>query len=167
MLIGSEYDIYVKMVINVSGFFTDEFCKLLDDKVEEIMMFVVGVYLMFLVYYCLSDFGFIILKIKDGRVVFVFSWLGACIVGIIDIKCDVMMMLLVMKDEVDFILELIVFYLKVEMCCFDILSVWSGIRLFAVDSGVKNIENMFRDYVIVVEKDGMVIVIGGKWMIYR
>ena len=167
MLTGSEYDIYAKTVINASGPFTDELRKLSDDKAEEIMMPAAGAHLTLPAYYCPSDLGLIIPKTKDGRVVFVLPWLGACIAGTTDTKCDVTMTPSATKDEVDFILESIAPYLKVETRRSDILSAWSGIRPLAADPGAKNTENMSRDHVIAVEKDGMVTVTGGKWTTYR
>ena len=167
MLNGNEYDVYAKVIINASGPFTDELRKMSNDSADHIMMPSAGAHLTLPAYYCPSDMGLIIPKTKDGRVVFVLPWLGACVAGTTDTKCDVTMTPSATKDEVDFILESIAPYLKVETRRSDILSAWSGIRPLAADPGAKNTENMSRDHVIAVEKDGMVTVTGGKWTTYR
>ena len=53
---------------------------------------------------------------------------GRCIAGTTDSKCDVTMTPSPTKDEVEFILESIAPYLKVDARRSDILSAWSGIR---------------------------------------
>ena len=167
VLTGGEYDIYAKAVINASGPFTDELRRLSNEEAAEIMMPSAGVHLTLPAYYCPNDLGLIIPKTKDGRVVFMLPWLGACIAGTTDSKCDVTMTPSPTKYEVEFILESIAPYLKVDARRSDILSAWSGIRPLAADPGAKNTENMSRDHVIAVEKDGMVTVTGGKWTTYR
>lgn len=167
MLTGSEYDVYGKTVINASGPFTDEVRKLSNDEADGIMTPSAGAHLTLPAYYCPSDLGLIIPKTKDGRVVFVLPWLGACIAGTTDTKCDVSMTPAATRDETEFILESIAPYLQVEARKSDILSAWSGIRPLAADPAAKNTENMSRDHVIAVEKDGMVTITGGKWTTYR
>ena len=167
MLTGSEYDVYAKVVINASGPFTDEIRKLSDNEAQKIMTPAAGTHLTLPAYYCPSDLGMIIPKTKDGRVVFVLPWLGACVAGTTDTLSEVTMTPSATKDEIDFILESIAPFLKVEARRADILSAWSGIRPLAADPGAKNTENMSRDHVIAVEKDGMVTVTGGKWTTYR
>lgn len=167
MLTGSEYDVYGKTVINASGPFTDEVRKLSNDEADGIMTPSAGAHLTLPAYYCPSDLGLIIPKTKDGRVVFVLPWLGACIAGTTDTKCDVSMIPAATRDETEFILESIAPYLQVEARKSDILSAWSGIRPLAADPAAKNTENMSRDHVIAVEKDSMVTITGGKWTTYR
>lgn len=167
MLTGNEFDVYAKTIINASGPFTDELRKMSDSKANGIMMPSAGAHITLPAYYCPSDMGLIVPKTKDGRVVFLLPWLGACIAGTTDKQCDVTMTPKATKEEVDFILESIAPYLKVDTRKSDILSVWSGIRPLASDPSAGDTENMSRDHIIAVEKDGMVTITGGKWTTYR
>ncbi len=49
----------------------------------------------------------------------------------------------------------------------DVLSAWSGIRPLASDPTKGNTENLTRDHVVAEERDGTVLVTGGKWTTYR
>lgn len=59
-------------------------------------------------------------------------------------------------------------YFIVKVWRFDVMLVWSGIWFLVMDFNVKDIDMVLilRDYVVCVDFNGLVIVIGGKWMIY-
>jgi len=167
MLNGNEFDVYAKTIINASGPFTDDVRKMSDENAKGIMMPSAGAHITLPAYYCPNGMGLIVPKTKDGRVVFLLPWLGACIAGTTDKKCDVTMTPQATTDEVEFILDSIAPYLNVDTRKSDILSVWSGIRPLASNPSAGSTENMSRDHVIAVEKGGMVTVTGGKWTTYR
>lgn len=60
-------------------------------------------------------------------------------------------------------------YFIVKVWRLDVMLVWSGICFLVIDLNVKDIDIVFIfwDYVVCVDFDGLVIVIGGKWIIYR
>lgn len=66
VFIGQEFDVRVKCVINVMGFFMDFVCKMDDKDVVVICQLSVGVYIVMFGYYSFESMGFFDLVISDG-----------------------------------------------------------------------------------------------------
>lgn len=71
------------------------------------------------------------------------------------------------EDEIQFILDAISDYLTVKVRRSDVKSAWSGIRPLAVDPSAEDTQSALRDHIVLVDKDGLITITGGKWTTYR
>ncbi|CAD7700818.1 unnamed protein product [Ostreobium quekettii] len=162
-----ECQVFAKSIINATGPFADAVRHLSMPDAENMIMPSAGVHVTLPDYYSPDDFGMIVPKTKDGRIVFMLPWLDHTIAGTTDSSSEITMRPRASEAEVQFILDAIADYLTVQVRRSDVLSAWSGIRPLAIDPDAKSTASASRDHVVVQGEDGMVTVCGGKWTTYR
>nr|CAD1835767.1 unnamed protein product [Ananas comosus var. bracteatus] len=106
-------------------------------------------------------------KTKDGRIAFLLPWLGKTVAGTTDSSTTITMLPEPREDEIQFILDAISDYLKIQVRRSDILSAWSGIRPLVTDPSAKDTGSISRDHVVLEDYLGLVTITGGKWTTYR
>ncbi|EAN90136.1 putative mitochondrial glycerol-3-phosphate dehydrogenase (FAD-dependent), mitochondrial [Trypanosoma cruzi] len=163
-----KFTVYSRTVLNAGGPFSEEVQKLMEDKNTLSIVPSSGTHIVIEPKYCPKE-GATVFPSTDGRVVFGVSWLGGCIVGTTDNKCEVTEDVRPSEADVRFLLDSMEDYVgKVPREA--VLSAWSGIRpLATLNGGSENsTQNMVREHMIAVDKDRLILsVTGGKWTTYR
>ncbi|OAY78493.1 Glycerol-3-phosphate dehydrogenase SDP6, mitochondrial [Ananas comosus] len=126
-----------------------------------------GVHIVLPDYYSPEGMGLIVPKTKDGRIAFLLPWLGKTVAGTTDSSTTITMLPEPREDEIQFILDAISDYLKIQVRRSDILSAWSGIRPLVTDPSAKDTGSISRDHVVLDDYLGLVTITGGKWTTYR
>ncbi len=161
-----EYRLHAKAVINATGVFSDDICKMDDTNSPKIVRPSQGIHLVFK-NILKGKQAVIIPKTTDKRVLFLIPWYNHTLVGTTDTEVDrVMYEPEHLESEVDFLLENTSKYLKKALTKDDILSVFSGLRPL-VSKKEKSTAELSRDHMIKLSKSGLLTIIGGKWTTYR
>src|SRR5690606_1307699 len=115
-----------------------------------------------------GDKAILIPKTDDGRVLFVVPWNGRTIVGTTDTpRDDLPLDPPALPAEVDFILSTATRYLSRKPTRADVTSVWAGLRPLVKATGEAATKKLSREHTILVSRNGLVTVTGGKWTTYR
>jgi len=161
-----EYRLHAKVVINATGVFSDEICKMDDINSPKILSTSQGIHLVFKDL-LKSKQAVIIPRTTDKRLLFLIPWYNHTLVGTTDTEVDrVMYEPIPLESEVDFLLENASKYLKRALTKNDILSVFSGLRPL-VSKKEKSAAELSREHAIRLSKSNLVTIIGGKWTTYR
>jgi len=166
---GEEFDIYAKVVVNATGPFTDNVRHMENKDANPMIVPSAGVHITLPSFYSADGMGLIVPKTKDGRVVFMLPWLGATIAGTTDSSTKITALPEPHEEEVNFILDALSDYLRLEVRKDDVLSAWSGIRPLAVnpDQDVGSTQNILREHAVHVSPEQVVTITGGKWTTQR
>ncbi|KAG5499750.1 hypothetical protein GH5_03884 [Leishmania sp. Ghana 2012 LV757] len=166
------FEVYSKSIINAGGPFSGEVEKLAKGADRQLDMFPAsGTHIVIDRKYCPKEREAMVVPSNDGRVVFAIPWLGGCLLGTTDHKCDVQSNPRTPQADVDFLLANIkpfVGYVPPE----EVQSAWTGIRPLAVPKEQKlkggGTQNIVREHVIAVDPHShMLNITGGKWTTYR
>ena len=115
-----------------------------------------------------GNFGILVPKTSDGRVLFAVPWQDHVIIGTTDTVVDnPSFNPESTKEEIDFILENVKNYLELYPKRDNIKSVFVGLRPLVANNSNSKSKDLSRKHKIIVSKSGMVSVIGGKWTTYR
>ncbi|KAL4191738.1 hypothetical protein AMTRI_Chr07g31360 [Amborella trichopoda] len=166
-LTGKEFDVHTKVIVNATGPFSDAVRKMADNDARDMICPSSGTHVVLPDYYSSQRMGLIVPKTKDGRVIFVLPWQGKTLVGTTDRHSPLSNLPEPHEEEIDFILQAISDYLKIEVRHSDVLSAWSGIRPLATDPSAKDTASIRRDHIICVDCPGLITIAGGKWTTYR
>jgi len=164
---GKQFDVYAKTVVNATGPFVDAVREMDEKEAAKMITPSAGVHLVLPDYYSPKEYGLIVPRTKDGRVLFVLPWLDHTIVGTTDSKTDITMRPKPKEEEINFIIDEIKDLLTVDVRRSDVLSAWSGIRPLASDPNADDTASISRDHIITTDRSGLVTVSGGKWTTYR
>ncbi len=166
-----EIRIKAKVFLNCTGPWAD-FTRLAADSTEEIRMKPSkGVHIVFSNDFIRSSDALLIPETSDGRVVFVKPLDSKIMAGTTDTaynELDSEPMLL--KSEVDYILETLQPYLRKMPSPADITAGFAGVRplLAAKSINRKDTKSLLRDHEVEFDQNsGLVSLLGGKWTTYR
>ncbi|RNE98955.1 glycerol-3-phosphate dehydrogenase (FAD-dependent), mitochondrial [Trypanosoma rangeli] len=163
-----KFTVYSKTVLNAGGPFSEEVQKLVANKNKIRIMPSSGTHIVIEPRYCPREGG-MVFPSSDGRVVFGVSWLGGCLVGTTDNRCEVTEDVRAPEADVRFLIDSVEEYVgKVPREA--VLSAWCGIRPLAVteDASGDSTQNIVREHMVSVDKEHqMISVTGGKWTTYR
>ena len=166
---GKTYEIHSRAVLNATGVFVDDICKMDDPQARELVRVSQGVHLVLDKSFIPGDYAIMIPKTRDGRVLFAVPWHDKVVVGTTDIqkeKAELEPMAL--DEEIDFILETAGRFLVKPPTRKDVKSVFAGLRpLAAPQKEGKNTKEISRGHIIKVADSGLVTITGGKWTTYR
>ncbi|EDO07660.1 putative FAD-dependent glycerol-3-phosphate dehydrogenase [Babesia bovis T2Bo] len=172
-LTGDTFDVRAKAVVNCSGPFAEKVRQIGNPDGSENMLHSRGTHIVLPATYSPTQFGMVIPKTTDGRVLFTLPWRGQTLVGTTDNKDDLQWNPLPKKSDVDFICKDAAIYMNCseESLRRDIKSVWSGLRplLKGLDGqpDSEKTDSLSRGHVIHVDRQNLVNVYGGKWTICR
>jgi glycerol-3-phosphate dehydrogenase len=162
---GAEFTIRARQVLNATGPWVDQICRLAGDSSGPHLKPTKGVHLV------APDRGltsaFLLLHPADGRVFFVIPWLGKTLIGTtdtLDAGCpDVVP---ITSDDSAYLLEGHNHYFSPPLSESAILGRFAGLRPL-LRSNSDDPASMTRDFRLIASPSGLLSVAGGKYTTYR
>jgi glycerol-3-phosphate dehydrogenase len=165
---GTEYSPRARAIINASGPFADQICRLDDPNALPLIAPSQGVHLVLDKSFLPGGSAVMVPHTKDGRVMFAIPYLGTTLVGTTDTPVsEIELEPRPTTEEIDFIMETAGEYLEKVPSRKDILSVFTGIRPLVQTNDEKSTAALSRDHIIHISKSGLLTIAGGKWTTYR
>ncbi len=165
---NNNFSINSDNVINATGVFSRSIMELDSNKLKTVIRPSQGVHLVVDKCFLNGNFGILVPKTSDGRVLFAVPWQDHVIIGTTDTVVDnPSFNPESTQEEINFILENIKNYLEVYPLKEDIKSVFVGLRPLVANNSSSKSKDLSRKHKIIVSESGMVSVIGGKWTTYR
>ena len=175
---GQFYRLQARCVINAAGVWVDALRQqdgVASAGVESTPVALIvapsqGVHLVVDREFLAADMALMVPHTADGRVLFAVPWLGKVILGTTDTpRQDLAREPLPFKEEVDFILREAARYLRRAPGRADIKSIWVGLRPLVKppDAAGEPTPGLSRAHTVLVSRNGLVTVTGGKWTTYR
>tara|TARA_B110000008_G_scaffold76511_1_gene77846 strand:+ start:702 stop:2186 length:1485 start_codon:yes stop_codon:yes gene_type:complete len=165
---NNDFSIYSENVINATGVFSKSIMDLDSNKLKTVIRPSQGVHLVVDKSFLNGNFGILVPKTSDGRVLFAVPWLDHVIIGTTDNVVDKPSFNPEStQKEINFILENIKNYLEIYPTKKDIKSVFVGLRPLVANNSRSKSKDLSRKHKIIVSESGMVSIIGGKWTTYR
>lgn len=166
---GEQHVVKSKVVINATGVFADDILQMDEPGIKPTVRPSQGVHLVLDASFLQSDYAIMIPKTADGRVLFAVPWHDKVVVGTTDtLMKHALLEPVALEQEIDFILNTAGKYLTKTPQRKDVLSVFAGLRpLAAPRSEDKKTKEISRSHKLIVEKSGLITIIGGKWTTYR
>jgi len=165
---NNDFSIYSENVINATGVFSKSIMDLDSNKLKTVIKPSQGVHLVVDKSFLNGNFGILVPKTSDGRVLFAVPWLDHVIIGTTDNVVDKPSFNPEStQKEINFILENIKNYLEIYPTKKDIKSVFVGLRPLVANNFRSKSKDLSRKHKIIVSESGMVSIIGGKWTTYR
>lgn len=166
---GEQHVVKSKVVINATGVFADDILQMDEPGIKPTVRPSQGVHLVLDASFLQSDYAIMIPKTADGRVLFAVPWHDKVVVGTTDtLMKHALLEPVALEQEIDFILNTAGKYLTKPPQRKDVLSVFAGLRpLAAPRSEDKKTKEISRSHKLIVEKSGLITIIGGKWTTYR
>lgn len=168
-LSGENYTLKARCVVNAAGCFVDEIMQMDTPSHSKMVTPSQGVHIVLDMKFLQSDYAIMVPKTSDGRVLFAVPWHDKVVVGTTDIvRPAAEEEPLPLKEEIDFILGTAKLYMNPAPTYQDILSVFAGQRpLAAPKKEGKSTKELSRGHKIIVSKNGLITITGGKWTSYR
>jgi glycerol-3-phosphate dehydrogenase len=174
VLTRQSYSIKTGCVVNATGVWVDELRQrdgaVSKRPVTPMVAPSQGVHVVVDREFLGGDSALMVPKTADGRVLFAVPWLGKVILGTTDTpRQDLPREPLAFKEELDFILTEAARYLRRAPQRSDIKSIWVGLRPLVKpqDDEGGNTKTLSREHTVLVSRNGLVTVTGGKWTTYR
>jgi glycerol-3-phosphate dehydrogenase len=166
---GEQHVVKSKVVINATGVFADDILQMDEPGIKPTVRPSQGVHLVLDASFLQSNYAIMIPKTADGRVLFAVPWHDKVVVGTTDtLMKQALLEPVALEQEIDFILNTAGKYLTKPPQRKDVLSVFAGLRpLAAPRSEDKKTKEISRSHKLIVEKSGLITIIGGKWTTYR
>ena len=165
---GADHTIAARCVVNATGPFCDEMCRVDEPAAAQMIAPSQGVHLVFGRDFLPGETAIMVPHTRDGRVMFAIPWHGHTLVGTTDTPiAESMPEPSALPQEIDFILETAGNYLVKRPARTDILSVFTGIRPLVKAGGGSNTAALSRDHTIHISASGLLTIAGGKWTTYR
>jgi glycerol-3-phosphate dehydrogenase len=162
---GQELRISARQVVNATGPWVDEVCRLAGDTSGPHLRPTKGVHLLAP---CRGlTAAFLLLHPADGRVFFVIPWLGKTLIGTTDTLCDETSgALTVTEADIAYLLEAFNHYFVPGLKANEVLGSFAGLRpLIRERSGEPSA--LSREFRISRSGNGLLSVAGGKYTTYR
>ncbi len=162
---GQEFTIAARQILNATGPWVDEVCRLAGDNEAPRLRPTKGVHLV------LGDRGLdsalLLLHPRDGRVFFVIPWLGKTLVGTTDTEEDhTPDHLSVTPDDIAYLVEGFNHHFRTPLGPHDLLAHFVGVRpLLRSRPGEPSARS--REYRLFASPSGLLSVAGGKYTTYR
>jgi glycerol-3-phosphate dehydrogenase len=167
---GATFEVRGRCVINATGVWVDTIRRYDEPAAAETVSPSQGAHLVVDREFYPADEALLVPRTADGRVLFAVPWLGKVILGTTDTPCvDLPPEPRPFADEIDFILHEASRYLDRSPTRADIRSAWAGLRPLVrpPDGHGEQTKRLSREHAILVSRDGLVTVTGGKWTTYR
>ncbi len=165
---NNNFSINSDNIINATGVFSRSVMELDSKKLKTVIRPSQGVHLVVDKCFLNGNFGILVPKTSDGRVLFAVPWQDHVIIGTTDTVVDnPSFNPESTQEEINFILENIKNYLEVYPLKEDIKSVFVGLRPLVANNSSSKSKDLSRKHKIIVSESGMVSIIGGKWTTYR
>ncbi len=165
---NTEIQVYGRMVINATGVFADSIMQMDEEQHEAIVSPSQGVHIVVDADRFPCDAAMMIPKTDDGRVLFAVPWYGKIIIGTTDTPVSkIEYEPKPLDEEIDYLIAHANRYFRNAISKKDIRSSFAGLRPLVKQKGIKKTALLNRDHTIIVSKNNLVTVTGGKWTTYR
>ncbi len=165
---GTSFTIRARSVVNAGGIFVDRLRELDEPSCDPLLAFSRGTHIV-------ADLAFLhdpkravlVPRTADGRVLFAIPWLGRALIGTTDIAAEKAEYDPVPAPaEIEYLIATASPYLARPIARSDVRSAFTGLRplLRAPASATSHLS---REHAVVVSKNGLVTIAGGKWTTYR
>ena len=163
-----ELEIRAKVTINATGVFSDRLRRLNNPAHQNSLAVSRGTHVVLACDGMAPSRGLLVPRTRDGRVLFCLPWHGALLAGTTDVAVtEPNLEPLPSRKEVNYILEHLGELLDPPPCVDDCLSVFAGLRpLIQAKAGAET-AGLSREHAVVVDSNGLVNVLGGKWTTFR
>jgi glycerol-3-phosphate dehydrogenase len=158
-----------RVVINATGVFVDQVIKMDEPGARDQVKPSQGIHLVMKDTFLQGQEALMIPKTSDGRVLFAVPWHNHVVVGTTDVeKQEALLEPVAEEAEVDYILETAGRFMEQPPTRGEVLSVFTGLRPLAAPSAEgKKTKEISRGHKVLVSKNGLVTLTGGKWTTYR
>ncbi|HKI33182.1 MAG TPA: glycerol-3-phosphate dehydrogenase [Gemmataceae bacterium] len=162
---GAEFPIRARVVLNATGPWVDQVCRLAGDNTGPHLRPTKGTHLV------TPGRGlraaFLLLHPDDGRVLFVIPWLGKTLIGTTDTDSDTPAdALVVTAAEVDYLLRAHNHYFSPALSGGDVLGSFAGLRPL-LRSRPAEPSSRSREFRLFWSPSGLLTAAGGKYTTYR
>jgi glycerol-3-phosphate dehydrogenase len=162
---GAEFTIRARQVLNATGPWVDDVCRLAGDASGPHLKPTKGVHLI-APSRGLSS-AFLLLHPTDGRVFFVIPWLGKTLIGTTDtLDAAAPDAVTVTPEDVAYLLQAHNYYFSPPLREQEMLGSFAGLRPL-LQSKAGDPASMTRDFRVFASPSGMLSVAGGKYTTYR
>lgn len=165
---GAAFHLSARVVVNAAGIFVDDIRKM--DLAESLPLISPsqGVHIVLDKSFLPGDAAIMVPHTDDGRVLFAVPWQDAVIVGTTDTPIPKPVLSpRPFPEEIEFLLTHAARYLTRDPAAKDIRSVFAGIRPLITGPGAGETALLSREHQVMVSKNGLVTIAGGKWTTYR
>jgi len=164
---GNRYQARGAAIINATGVFSDTVRRMDEPEADRIIEPSRGVHLVLDKSFLQGKTAVMVPHTDDGRILFVIPWHDRCLVGTTDEKAPKPVLEpRASEDEIEFILRNAARYLDRDPKRSDVLSVFAGLRPLVRRDG-QSTKQISREHEVIVSRNGLVTIVGGKWTTYR
>jgi glycerol-3-phosphate dehydrogenase len=168
ILTGIAYKVFGQKIINCTGVFSDSILRKDSFNSKPLIKPSQGIHLVVEKKFLKGDFGILVPKTSDGRILFAVPWLGHVLLGTTETDIDKPVIdPSPKKIEIDFILNTINKYMEIKPKKSDVKSVFVGLRPLISSNKKGKSKDLSRTHKIIISSSGLVSVVGGKWTNYR
>ena len=168
ILTGNVYKVFGQKIINCTGVFSDSILRKDSFNSKPLIKPSQGIHLVVEKKFLKGDFGILVPKTSDGRILFAVPWLGHVLLGTTETDIDKPVIdPSPKKIEIDFILNTINKYMEIKPKKSDVKSVFVGLRPLISSNKKGKSKDLSRTHKIIISSSGLVSVVGGKWTNYR
>lgn len=165
---GKTYKLKARAVINATGIFTDNICKMDNPEAPQIIAPSQGVHIVLHKSFLPGDSAIMVPHTDDSRVLFAIPWHNRVLIGTTDTPVETPRLEpRPMREEIDFLLTHAARYLTKDPAPKDILSAFAGIRPLVKSGESEDTASLSRDHLLLIAPSGLVTITGGKWTTYR
>lgn len=166
---NNKYVINAKAFINCTGNGSDRIRKLANPTLENRIAPSKGVHIILPLHFLNSKQSLLIPKTKDDRMVFAIPFKDKLLVGTTDNPDNqVTVEPVLLKKEMDYLIETIQPYLSVKIQKTDVLAGFGGLRPLLASVSTKISSKLLRDHIVEFDETSQLIsLMGGKWTTYR
>ena len=164
---NKSFEINCSCVINATGANVDNIRVLDDRDSKKILALSSGIHIVVSKDFLFSNEALLIPNTSDGRIIFILPYLNHCLIGTTDNPCTYDENIKAKDEEIQYLLDEVNKYFIKALERKDILSSWSGIRPLVKNDDKNKTEQIVREHIISISKNGLVSIAGGKWTTYR
>jgi glycerol-3-phosphate dehydrogenase len=165
---GEPFRLPTRCVFNAAGVWVDRIRRMANADALAVVRASQGTHLVLDAHWCPGRAALLIPRTVDGRVLFVVPWMDRLLVGTTDTQRDNLPWEPVATDEeVGFLLRTAGAYLERSPRREDVIQTFTGLRPLHASTLSGATSAVSREHAVLVENDGLVSVVGGKWTTYR
>ena len=169
-LTGATFTISARHIVNAAGIFAQRVTDLTGDESQVTIEPSKGVHLVVARERLkIGDSAIVLPETDDGRILFIVPWGPRALIGTTDTGRGDLDDPEATPEDISYLLRHVNRYLDVDLTYDDLLSTYAGYRpLVKPNAGNnKSASALSRTHIVVQEKNGMVVIVGGKLTTYR
>jgi len=163
---GETFEVKARVVMSCAGAFTDR-VRQKNSNAEKMMTSSMGTHIIIEPSFGVDYMGILDSSRVAGRVIFMLPWNNHLIVGSTDSGGELRDLPAPTEEDVDLLIEEANIYMDRKIARSDVSSAWKATRPLIKERFREKTEGIVRKFKILDEKNGLVVVTGGKWTTYR